>query len=151
MRLMFTRGLAFDRAECIWPIQDRSPGLTFRDRNRQGAVHVGEQSASRLGGDDYQHLYSWSQILQLLDPASRHEFAVIEHPKAGAADDITFHPTSNASAPTLYYQIKWHRDYRYQYSFGSLVRIGPRLDHHCCRGSSLVGSNFASEAQLRSG
>jgi len=142
---MFTRGLAFERAECIWPIQDRSPGLTFRDRNRQGAVHVGEQSASRLGGDDYQHLYSWSQILQLLDPASRHEFAVIEHPKAGAADDITFHPTSNASAPTLYYQIKWHRDYRYQYSFGSLVRIGSRT------GSSLLQRLFTSWQQLRLG
>lgn len=104
---------------------------------------MGEQSASRLGGDDYQHLYSWSQILQLLDPASCYHFAVIEHPKAGAADDVTFHPTSNASGPSLYYQIKWHRDYKSQYSFRSLVRIGSRT------GASLLQKLFTSWQQLR--
>lgn len=84
---------------------------------------MGEQSAPRLSGDDYQHLYSWFEILQLLDPGCPYEFAVVEHPEAGAADDITFHPKASARAPTRYVQVKWHLDYRDQYSFASLTTI----------------------------
>ncbi len=84
---------------------------------------MAEQSASRLSGDDYQHLYSWFELLRLLDPESPYESAVVEHPKAGTTDDITFHPPKGSQAPARYVQVKWHVDYRDQYSFESLITI----------------------------
>jgi len=84
---------------------------------------MADQSASRLSGDDYQHLYSWFEILRLLDPNSPYESAVIEHPNAGATDDITFHSRQGSQVPARYVQVKWHVDYRAQYSFESLVTI----------------------------
>jgi CBASS immunity sensor of nucleotide second messenger signals len=84
---------------------------------------VAEQSASRLTGDDYQHLYSWFELLRLLDPECPYESAVVEHPDAGATDDITFHPRKGSRVPARYVQVKWHVDYRDQYSFESLTTI----------------------------
>jgi hypothetical protein len=84
---------------------------------------MGEQSGARLGGDDYQHLYSWYEMLQLLREDSPYEYAYIEHPKAGAADDLTLHPKTNVGVPASFYQVKWHVDYREQYTFEKLIEI----------------------------
>jgi hypothetical protein len=84
---------------------------------------VAEQSASRLSGDDYQHLYSWFELLRLLDADSPYESAVLEHPDAGATDDVTFHPRKGSPVPARYVQVKWHVDYQDQYSFESLITI----------------------------
>jgi CBASS immunity sensor of nucleotide second messenger signals len=84
---------------------------------------VAEQSAARLSGDDYQHLYSWFELLRLLDLDCPYESAVLEHSNAGATDDITFHPRKGSPVPARYVQIKWHVDYRDQYTFESLVTI----------------------------
>jgi hypothetical protein len=59
---------------------------------------MGEQSSRRLKGDDYQHLYSWYELLQLLDPASPYSYGYVEHPDAGAADDVTLHSDGGDSA-----------------------------------------------------
>jgi len=84
---------------------------------------MGEQSAARLGGDDYQHLYSWYEILPLLDEKSPYDYAYIEHPQAGAADDLTLHPKPGAGIPARFVQVKWHVDYRDQYTFAKLVEV----------------------------
>ncbi|MGZ3457477.1 MAG: SAVED domain-containing protein, partial [Archangium sp.] len=82
---------------------------------------MGEQSASRLEGDRYQHLYSWYELLQLLDENSPFEFGFVEHPEAGAADDVTLHPKAGSGLATRYVQVKWHVDHRDKYSFDNLA------------------------------
>jgi len=62
---------------------------------------MGEPSAGRLAGDDYQHLYSWFELLQLLSPESAYSHEYVEHPHAGAADDVTLHPKDNRRAAKL--------------------------------------------------
>jgi hypothetical protein len=84
---------------------------------------MGEQSAPRLGGDDYQHLYSWYEILRLLDEGSPYAHAFVEHPEAGAADDVTFHPQEGSAAATRLVQVKWHVDYKSQYTFETLLTV----------------------------
>jgi SMODS-associated and fused to various effectors sensor domain/Cap4 dsDNA endonuclease len=82
---------------------------------------MGEQSSSRLKGDDYQHLYSWYELLQLLDPQSKYSYGFVEHPSAGAADDITLH--SEAHNHAKYTQVKFHVDQKSQYSSSSVVEV----------------------------
>jgi len=84
---------------------------------------LGEQSAARLEGDRYQHLYSWYELLRLLDDDSTYEYAYVEHPEAGAADDVTLHPPATSSHASRYVQIKWHVDQRDSYSFTSLTEV----------------------------
>src|SRR5215469_4071292 len=81
---------------------------------------MGEQSAARLAGDDYQHLYSWFELLQLLSPESPYGHAFVEHPHAGSADDVTLHPKT-ANRPAKYVQVKFHVDHRAAYSGEKLV------------------------------
>jgi CBASS immunity sensor of nucleotide second messenger signals len=82
---------------------------------------MGEQSSSRLKGDDYQHLYSWYELLQLLDPASPYSYGYVEHPDAGAADDVTLHSGRSAK----YTQVKFHVDQKSQYSSSSVLEVPP--------------------------
>ena len=82
---------------------------------------MGEQSASRLMGDRYQHLYSWYEILRLLDEDSPYAEAWVEHPQAGAADDLTLHPKPGVAEPMRFVQIKFHLNYADQYSFDTLL------------------------------
>src|SRR6267378_1983058 len=84
---------------------------------------MGEQSSSRLKGDDYQHLYSWYELLQLLEPNSVYAYGYVEHPDAGAADDITLH--SEKEKVAKYTQVKFHVDQKAQYSSSSVVEIPP--------------------------
>ncbi|ABC81514.1 SAVED domain-containing protein [Anaeromyxobacter dehalogenans] len=83
---------------------------------------MGESSGTRLEGDRYQHLYSWYEILRLLDDASPFEAATIEHPHAGAADDLTLHAKAGSGARSRFVQVKWHVDHRGHYSFDFLIR-----------------------------
>src|SRR2546421_333494 len=95
-----TNGLDVVNAASTLRLQVLCPSPTIihqADRERRRVV--AEQSASRLGGDDYQHLYSWFELLRLLDPESPYESAVVEHPQAEATDDITFHPRKGSQAP----------------------------------------------------
>jgi hypothetical protein len=83
---------------------------------------MGEQSAARLAGDDYQHLYSWFELLQLLSPESAYSHGYVEHPHAGAADDVTLHPKDNRR-PAKYVQVKFHVDHSAAYSGSKLVEV----------------------------
>lgn len=86
---------------------------------------MGEASATRLEGDRYQHLYSWYELLRLLDEASPFDYATIEHPEAGAADDVTFQARPGSQVPSRFVQVKWHVDHRGSYSFDGLVSAKP--------------------------
>lgn len=103
---------------------------------------MGEQSAARMEGDRYQHLYSWYELLRLLDKDSIYEYAYVEHPEAGAADDVTLHPNAASGRAARYVQIKWHVDQRDSYSFTNLAEVlsGAR---------SLLEKLFDSWKQLR--
>lgn len=81
---------------------------------------MGEQSAARLAGDDYQHLYSWFELLQLLPLDSPYSHGFVEHPHAGSADDVTLH-AQNQGRPAKYVQVKFHVDHRAAYSGEKLV------------------------------
>lgn len=84
---------------------------------------MGEQSGARIGGDDYQHLYSWYLMLQLLDDRRDYDHVYVEHPKAGSADDVTLHPKSGGRIAARYYQVKWHRTAAGQYDFESFMQV----------------------------
>ena len=84
---------------------------------------MGEQSAARIGGDDYQHLYCWYLMLLLLDDNSDYDHVYIEHPKAGAADDVTLHPKTGRRIAARYYQVKWHRTAAGQYDFEYFMQV----------------------------
>jgi len=103
---------------------------------------MGEQSATRLKGDDHQHLYSWFELLQLLMQGSLYAYGYVEHPQAGAADDITLHPLRSGT-PAKYTQVKFHVDQRAQYSSSSLVETSKE------NARSLLHKLFDSWNQLR--
>lgn len=84
---------------------------------------MGEQSAARIGGDDYQHLYSWYLLLQLLSEESLFDHAYVEHPKAGAADDVTLHPKNPIKVAARYYQVKWHVSAAGEYGFEFFAKV----------------------------
>ena len=83
---------------------------------------MAEQSASRLSGDDYQHLYSWHELLELLKEGSRYDHGYVEHPAAGAADDVTLHPPDASDQPAKYVQVKFHVDQSGAYSFDEFLK-----------------------------
>ncbi|NRD53375.1 SAVED domain-containing protein [Corallococcus exiguus] len=103
---------------------------------------MGEQSASRMEGDRYQHLYSWFLLLPLLDEDSPFEMAFVEHPEAGAADDVTLHPRPGAAVAHQYVQVKWHVDHRSLYTLEGLTEV-------VGRGRSLLQKLFAAWRLLR--
>lgn len=83
---------------------------------------MGNQSAARLHGDDYQHLYSWLKILDLLDPNTYIDHIWVEAPTTAAAvDDVTIHPKDPAIHSTQYYQLKGHMDLSKNYSMEKLT------------------------------
>jgi SMODS-associated and fused to various effectors sensor domain len=105
---------------------------------------MGEQSAARLEGDEYQHLYSWYEALQLLDPDIPWESIYVEHPEAGAADDVVLTPKSDSDKPTKYIQVKWHVTHSQTYSFASLCEV-------VSGAKSLLEKLFASWKRLQNG
>ncbi|AKQ70367.1 hypothetical protein A176_007279 [Myxococcus hansupus] len=103
---------------------------------------MGEQSASRLEGDRYQHLLSWYELLRLLEADSPFESGHVEHPTAGSADDVTLHARPGAGVSSRYMQVKWHVDHRDTYSLSGLV-TPPR------EGNSLLRKLLESWLALR--
>lgn len=71
---------------------------------------MGTQSGARLYGDDYQHLFSWYKLLDLLETNAEVDHIFVEHPQAEATDDVTIHPKNPELHATQFFQIKAHTD-----------------------------------------
>ncbi len=81
---------------------------------------MGGRVAARLQGDDYQHLFSWLNILQLLSPREPVELVEVEAPDAGSVDDVVIYPR-DSSLPRQYWQIKFHVGMDDAYSTAALL------------------------------
>jgi len=80
---------------------------------------MANQSASRLLGDRYQHLYSWHKVLDLLYPVLDVTKVRVEDEDALSMDDVTMH---HGDGRARYYQVKFHVDHRDGYSQASLTK-----------------------------
>jgi len=85
---------------------------------------LGTRSSSRLKGDDYQHLVTWSTALGLLEPGNELDHLRVEQVDDCAADDVVYVPDAGRRQPTSFRQVKGHVDYRRGYSLASLVDPG---------------------------
>ena len=66
-------------------------------------------SGARIRGDDYQHLFTWFQVLMAVNGASSITKIGIEDPEAGNADDVTVYKEDGECE---YYQVKSSVDAR---------------------------------------
>src|SRR5712692_4006267 len=82
---------------------------------------MARQVAARLAGDDYQHLFAWMHVLELLMPKRRVAKVVVEDEAAGSADDVTLLREDGATEADCYHQIKYHVDHRIGYSVDILT------------------------------
>ena len=73
-------------------------------------------SSARLKGDDYQHLYTWHQILGLQKHGPRALRVGIEVPGVGAVDDVATWRLLEEKPAADYSQIKFHVDQRALYT-----------------------------------
>ncbi len=80
-----------------------------------------DRNAARLGGDDYQHLYSWLLALALKLPGEPAWKVTVEDRSGEKVDDVTVRYQTDATKPDCYYQIKFHVDHRSMYSYLSLI------------------------------
>jgi hypothetical protein len=76
-------------------------------------------------GFSYQHVYSFCELVCLLDAESAYERGRVEDDEAAHVDDVTLYPRAGSGAPARFIQIKWHTDLRRAYSFESLCEPGP--------------------------
>src|SRR4051794_18960655 len=77
---------------------------------------MANQVAARLSGDDYQHLYAWQYVLELLMPKKQVLRVTIEDALAGSVDDVTIQHEPNSLLLDKFFQIKYHVDQRSEYS-----------------------------------
>jgi hypothetical protein len=86
---------------------------------------MANQVAARLSGDDYQHLFAWQFVLELLMPQKNVLHVTVEDAQAGSVDDVTIRHESNSNLPDQFYQIKYHVDHRKEYSTQALIEHKP--------------------------
>lgn len=86
---------------------------------------MANQVAAILSGEDYQHLYAWQFVLELLMSSHKVRSVRVEDPEAGSVDDVTVQHEEGTSEPDKFYQVKYHVDHREQYSTEMLIRHKP--------------------------
>ena len=82
---------------------------------------MANQVAAILEGEDYQHLYAWQFVLELLMPKKRVRQVTIEDALAGSMDDVTVQYEIDASFPSKFYQVKYHVNQKDVYSADFLI------------------------------
>lgn len=86
---------------------------------------MANQVIPRLTGDDYQHLYSWYQVLSLLRPRDCVKRVRVEDADAGSIDDVTlFHERgadNRAEVYEFFFQVKYHENQKQSYSTDVLL------------------------------
>lgn len=78
-------------------------------------------SSARLKGDDYQHLFAWLHVLELLMPQRFVSRVIVEDSNAGSADDVTQLRDHGSYLPDRYHQVKYHVDHSKGYSIALLT------------------------------
>lgn len=101
---------------------------------------MANQSAARIMGDDYQHLYAWYLTLELLRPSQKVQWVTVEDSTAGSVDDVTLFHEDHSGLPDEFYQIKYHVDQRNEYSTESIIS--------CKRGGTSLLAKFWSSWNL---
>lgn len=82
---------------------------------------MNNKHAARIGGDDYQHLYSWWLALAMKFPDTRIAKVIIEDEQARSVDDVTVRHEPGTELPDRFYQIKYHVNHRRAYSAEHLI------------------------------
>lgn len=59
-------------------------------------------------GFEYQWIYGWYRVLDLVGSAGRVESVAIEDPEAGLFDDVTIRPRADTGHPAEFLQVKFH-------------------------------------------
>jgi hypothetical protein len=83
---------------------------------------VANQVSAIREGIRYQDLYSWCEILLLLERESPYEYAHLEHPDACSVDDLTLFPWEGSKIPARFVQLKWRVRQSELCSFETLIR-----------------------------
>jgi len=86
---------------------------------------MANQVQARLGGDDYQHLYSWQFVLELKMPRRKVRLVTLEDALAWSVDDVTVQHEAGTHEPDVFYQVKYHVDQREAYSTETLIAHKP--------------------------
>ncbi len=105
---------------------------------------MANQVAARLRGDDYQHLYAWQFVLELLMPKKKVRRVTVEDALAGSMDDVTIQHEIDTSLLDGFHQVKYHVDQRGVYSTDFLMTPAKPGE------SSLLGKFWSSWKLLRS-
>jgi hypothetical protein len=87
---------------------------------------MANQVSAILSGEDYQHIFAWQFVLELLMPSKNVRSVIIEDPNAGSVDDVTVQYEEATSLPERFYQVKYHVDHREQYSAEMFMRHKPK-------------------------
>jgi hypothetical protein len=91
-------------------------------------------------GFDYQWMYGWYRVLDLLDPAGPADSVAIEDPEAGQFDDVTIRPRIGTAHPAEFVQVKFHVEQSKWYSAASLVEN--KLLHKAWKTFGLLRQEF---------
>lgn len=86
-------------------------------------IEMANQVSARLKGDDFQHLYAWSLILELWMPYKNVVQVKVEDPGALSVDDVTIYYEDGKDLSVKFNQIKYHVDRRKDYSSTSIVTV----------------------------
>lgn len=103
---------------------------------------MANQVAARLSGDDYQHLYAWQFVLELLMPKKQVLYVTIEDAYAGSVDDVTIQYEPGPLRTDKFFQVKYHVDQRSEYSSQFFI-------DHKSNESSLLQKFWSSWKRLR--
>ena len=104
---------------------------------------MANQVKSILRGFSYQHIYSFCELLRLLDAESGYDRGRVEDHEAAHTDDVTLYPRPGAAVPARFIQVKWHADLGKPYSFESLC------EHDRGAATSLLQKLYKSWQALR--
>jgi hypothetical protein len=103
---------------------------------------MANQVAAILSGEDYQHLFSFLQVLELLMRGKQVSLVRVEDEDAGSADDVTVYQQPDSPHNDRFYQIKYHVDHSGHYSTDYFIEHEPKK-------SSLLKKLFRSWKALQ--
>ena len=86
---------------------------------------MANQVAAIISGIDYQHLYSWYHVLELMKPRMQVARVRVEDEDAVSADDVTVRHSAESATADRFYQVKYHTSQGGHYSTEHLIAHKP--------------------------